>query len=85
LPLPASHRRSLCQFAYNEASFFLIRLLQKFSDFELAPDAQPESTKPPASWKEAKGTQATEKIMLNRHLTMFAQVRVVRDSDWIVG
>ncbi|KAJ7826815.1 cytochrome P450 monooxygenase pc-3 [Mycena olivaceomarginata] len=74
LPFNAGPRICLGQqFAYNEASFFLIRLLQKFSDFELAPDAQPESTKPPASWKEAKGTQATEKIMLNRHLTMFAQ------------
>ncbi|KAJ7321640.1 cytochrome P450 monooxygenase pc-3 [Mycena albidolilacea] len=74
LPFNAGPRICLGQqFAYNEASFFLIRLLQKFSHFELAPDAQPESTKAPESWKKAKGTQATEKIMLSRHLIMFAK------------
>ncbi|KAK7060019.1 cytochrome P450 [Favolaschia claudopus] len=74
LPFNAGPRICLGQqFAYNEASFFLIRLLQKFTAFTLAPDAQPESTIPPASWKHAKGTQATEKIMLQRHLTMFAK------------
>ncbi|KAF8202796.1 cytochrome P450 [Mycena galopus ATCC 62051] len=74
LPFNAGPRICLGQqFAYNETSFFLVRLLQRFSDFSLAPDAQPEETKPPASWKEAKGTQATEKITLDRHLTMFAK------------
>ncbi|KAK6978110.1 cytochrome P450 [Favolaschia claudopus] len=74
LPFNAGPRICLGQqFAYNEASFFIIRLLQKFTAFTLAPDAQPESTIPPASWKHAKGTQATEKIMLQRHLTMFAK------------
>jgi hypothetical protein len=29
------------QFALNEASFFLVRLLQNFTGFALAPDAQP--------------------------------------------
>ncbi|KAF7318139.1 hypothetical protein HMN09_00322000 [Mycena chlorophos] len=61
------------QFAYHEASFFLVRLLQNFTDFELAPDAQPEDSKPPASWKLRPGTQATEKIKLGLHLTMFAK------------
>ncbi|KAF7352323.1 hypothetical protein MVEN_01196000 [Mycena venus] len=74
LPFNAGPRICLGQqFALNEASFFLVRLLQNFTGFTLAPDAQPESTKPPASWKTAKGTQATEKIMLARHLTMFAK------------
>ncbi|KAJ6468900.1 cytochrome P450 monooxygenase pc-2 [Mycena sanguinolenta] len=74
LPFNAGPRICLGQqFAYNEVSFFLVRLLQTFSAFTLAPDAQPESTKPPASWKEATGTQATEKIMLGRHLTMFSK------------
>ncbi|KAJ7485205.1 cytochrome P450 monooxygenase pc-2 [Mycena galericulata] len=61
------------QFAYNEASFFLVRLLQNFTEFSLAPDAQPESSKPPASWKDCEGTKATEKIMLGMHLTMYAK------------
>ncbi|KAF8160351.1 cytochrome P450 [Mycena galopus ATCC 62051] len=74
LPFNAGPRICLGQqFAYNEASFFLVRLLQKFTAFSLAPDAQPESTKPPASWKDINGTQATEKIMLARHLTMFSK------------
>ncbi|KAF7373934.1 hypothetical protein MSAN_00605800 [Mycena sanguinolenta] len=74
LPFNAGPRICLGQqFAYHEASFFLVRLLQTFSSFSLAPDAQPESTQPPASWKSARGTQATEKIMLGRHLTMFSK------------
>ncbi|KAF7343941.1 hypothetical protein MVEN_01682900 [Mycena venus] len=74
LPFNAGPRICLGQqFAYNEASFFLVRLLQNFSAFSLAPDAQPESTRPPESWKMCKGSQATEKIMLGRHLTMFAK------------
>ncbi|KAJ7939817.1 hypothetical protein B0H13DRAFT_1586943, partial [Mycena leptocephala] len=60
-------------FAHNEASFFLVRLLQNFSAFSFAPDAQPESTRPPESCKMCKDSQATEKIMLGRHLTMFAK------------
>ena len=35
-----------------ETSFFLIRLLQQFAGFSLAPDAQPEGTRPPESWAE---------------------------------
>ncbi|KAJ7755198.1 cytochrome P450 [Mycena metata] len=74
LPFNAGARICLGQmFAYNEASFFLVRLLQSFTEFSLAPDAQPESTKPPASWKECKGTKATEKITLGTHLTMYAK------------
>ncbi|KAJ7887589.1 cytochrome P450 [Mycena olivaceomarginata] len=74
LPFNAGPRICLGQqFALNEASFFLVRLLQNFTGFALAPDAQPDATRPPAHWKNAKGTQATEKIMLGRHLTMFAK------------
>ncbi|KAJ7062885.1 cytochrome P450 [Mycena amicta] len=61
------------QFAYHEASFFLVRLLQSFTDFSLAPDAQPEKSKPPPSWKTRKGTQAGEKIRLGMHLTMYSE------------
>ncbi|KAJ7031191.1 hypothetical protein C8F04DRAFT_960701, partial [Mycena alexandri] len=48
-------------FAYLESSFFLVRLLQGFSSFTLAPDAQPADTKPPASWKSFP-LKAKEKI-----------------------
>ncbi|KAJ7499680.1 cytochrome P450 monooxygenase pc-2 [Mycena latifolia] len=74
LPFNAGPRICLGQqFAYNEASFFLVRLLQNFCGFSLASDAQPQSTQPPASWKECKGRKATEKIMLGLHLTMYAK------------
>ncbi|KAJ7485211.1 cytochrome P450 [Mycena galericulata] len=74
LPFNAGPRICLGQqFAYNEAAFFLVRLLQNFAEFSLAPDAQPESSKPPVSWKDCEGTKATEKIMLGLHLTMYAK------------
>ncbi|KAJ7208982.1 cytochrome P450 monooxygenase pc-3 [Mycena pura] len=74
LPFNAGPRICLDQqFAYYEASFFLVRLLQNFVGFSLAPDAQPEASKPPASWKNRKGTQATEKIRLGLHLTMYSK------------
>ncbi|EIW81950.1 cytochrome P450 [Coniophora puteana RWD-64-598 SS2] len=56
------------QFAYNETSYFLVKLLQAFSTIELAGDVQP---KPPAEWSEAKGRQAMEKVMIKIHLTMY--------------
>ena len=35
------------QFAYNEVSFMLVRLLQRFSGIRLRQDAHPKSTPPP--------------------------------------
>ncbi|KAJ7726963.1 cytochrome P450 monooxygenase pc-3 [Mycena metata] len=60
------------QFAYQESSFFLVRLLQRFSSFNLAPDAQPEDTKPPTSWKLSP-LKVKEKITFVSNLTMFAK------------
>jgi hypothetical protein len=62
------------QFAYHETSFFLVRLLQQFSGFSLAPDAQPADTLPPTSWKTCEGTKGSDKIRLGTHLTMFVKV-----------
>ncbi|PCH44301.1 cytochrome P450 [Wolfiporia cocos MD-104 SS10] len=58
------------QFAYNEMSFFLIRFLQKFDHIELAPDAQPARTLPPASWVTSEGRKAIEQIKPKSSLTM---------------
>jgi cytochrome P450 len=58
------------QFAYQESSFFLVRLMQQFTNFRLAPDAQPADSKPPASWAECGGRKGSEKIMPALHLTM---------------
>ncbi|KAI0316899.1 cytochrome P450 monooxygenase CYP63 [Amylostereum chailletii] len=63
IPFHAGPRICLGQnFAYNEASFFLVRLLQRFRRFNLASDAQPESTRPPEWWKERTGRQAIEQV-----------------------
>ncbi|PPR07845.1 hypothetical protein CVT24_002990 [Panaeolus cyanescens] len=58
------------QFAYHEATFYLVRLLQQFSNFRLD---EKENIKPPASWKNAKGLKAQEKIVPSVHLTMFVK------------
>ncbi|KIM86354.1 hypothetical protein PILCRDRAFT_816295 [Piloderma croceum F 1598] len=60
------------QFAYNEMSFMLIRLLQNFSSIELDIDAQPPNARIPRSWATAKGRKAIEKVWPKAHLTMYA-------------
>ncbi|PPQ74268.1 hypothetical protein CVT24_001191 [Panaeolus cyanescens] len=62
------------QFAYHEATFYLVRLLQQFRNFRLSP----ETRSPPAWWKNVKGLQSQEQIMPIAHLTM-----AVRDGLWI--
>ncbi|KZS95587.1 cytochrome P450 monooxygenase pc-1 [Sistotremastrum niveocremeum HHB9708] len=61
------------QFAYNEISFFLIRLLQSFDQIELATDAQPLDSRPPAEWKQKTGRAAIEQFVPQTHLTMYAK------------
>ncbi|KAL0581045.1 Protein kinase alk2 [Marasmius crinis-equi] len=63
------------QFAYNEVSFFLIKLLQKFSTFNLAEDVQ---KMPPAEWRNAEGRQALERVMIRSQMTMY-----VEDGLWV--
>ncbi|KAJ7829260.1 cytochrome P450 [Mycena leptocephala] len=59
-------------FAYHEASFFVVRLLQTFSSIALAPDAQP-----PPSWKTQApvGWKAHEEIRLRSHFTIYVELR----------
>jgi cytochrome P450 len=57
------------QFAYNEISFFLVRLLQQFSSVSLATDVQ---TLPPAEWAKCSGRKAVEKVIIKSHLTIYA-------------
>ncbi|KAK0438207.1 cytochrome P450 [Armillaria borealis] len=62
------------QFAYNEASYYLVRLLQTFSSFSLAVDVQPPEGIPPKSWTTTPGTtKGREKIMLGIHVTLYAK------------
>jgi len=63
------------QFAYHEASYFLIRMLQRFDHIELASDSQPPSSLPPAVWKTEEGgtpRKKFEQCVINSHLTMYA-------------
>lgn len=60
------------QFAYNEVSFTIIRLLQEFESIELDHEAQPPDSKPPATWRNAPGTKGTDKIWARSHLTLFS-------------
>ncbi|KAF7374917.1 Cytochrome P450 monooxygenase [Mycena sanguinolenta] len=63
--LPFSAGPRIClgqQFAYQEIAFFIIRFLQSFESIELAPDAQPPESLPPASWANGTGRKKFEKI-----------------------
>lgn len=52
----------------------LVRLLQNFDRIDLAPDAQPRDSLPPASWAKASGRKATQKFWPKSHLTMYSHV-----------
>jgi hypothetical protein len=67
------------QFAYNEMSFFLIRLLQKFSTIRLDPGSQPPDTLPPSEWKTAAGRKGIEKMWPKSGLTMYSYVSITLD------
>ena len=63
------------QFALNEASFLLVRLLQNYDGFELALDAQPAGSLPPADWKNVKeGRASKEKVWFANALTLYIKV-----------
>ncbi|THH18201.1 hypothetical protein EW146_g2752 [Bondarzewia mesenterica] len=82
LPFNAGPRICLGQqFAYNEASFFLVRLLQMFDGVSLAPEAQPRESIPPyqhqtdplhqAKGEKVIGGPGRETVWFRTHLTMF--------------
>jgi hypothetical protein len=59
------------QFAYHEATFFLVRLLQQFTGFTLE---KSENIQPPAEWAACEGLKAKEKVYPASHLTMNIRV-----------
>ncbi|TCD70442.1 hypothetical protein EIP91_003523 [Steccherinum ochraceum] len=76
LPFNAGPRICLGQqFAYNEMSFFLIRLLQNFSKMDLRLDAQ---TPPPKEWAQSPGRKGAEKFVPKLHLTSYS-----KDGMWV--
>ncbi|KAG6833307.1 hypothetical protein H0H87_008939 [Tephrocybe sp. NHM501043] len=58
-------------YAYNEASYFLVRLLQKFDRFTLAPEVQPTGSLPPREWKERSGRQKVEEVWPAAAMTLY--------------
>jgi cytochrome P450 len=71
LPFNAGPRICLGQqFAYHETSFFLIRLLQQFSEISHVFDAQPPEHRPAEDWKGAEGTKGRDKIRIKTYMTM---------------
>jgi len=63
------------QFAYHEATFFLVRLLQQFTGFTLD---KSENIQPPAEWAACDGLKGTEKVYPASHLTMY-----IRGGLWV--
>jgi hypothetical protein len=59
-------------------SFFMIRLLQRYDHIELATDAQPPETLPPACWSTGKGRRSIEKVRPKIDLTLFVMVCTIR-------
>jgi len=58
------------QFAYHEATFYLVRLLQQFTEFTLD-DAN--NVKPPADWAGCDGLKGKDKIVPGAHLTLYVK------------
>ncbi|KAK0199387.1 cytochrome P450 monooxygenase pc-3 [Desarmillaria ectypa] len=81
--LPFSTGPRVClgqQFAYNEASYFLIRLLQTYSSFTLALDAQPaKSVTPKSSLSTSPGYMEKDKITF----TPFTATLGVKGGLWL--
>lgn len=61
-------------FALNEASYFLVRYLQRFETLKLAPEFQPAGSLPPDDWKQGVGRQPKEKIRPALGFTMHVKV-----------
>ncbi|KZP22481.1 cytochrome P450 [Athelia psychrophila] len=61
------------QFAYNEMSFVIVRLLQNFTSVALDTASQPPDSVPPPSWAGAPGRKGTEKFWPQAHLTMYSK------------
>ncbi|KAJ7473472.1 cytochrome P450 monooxygenase pc-1 [Mycena latifolia] len=71
LPFNAGPRVCLGQqFAYNEISFMLIRLLQTFAQPVLDLDSCPPHARVPPEWRDGPGRMAVEQFRPRLHLTL---------------
>lgn len=64
------------QFAYNEASFVLVRMLQVFDLFTVAQaKSAPVGSLPPDVWKLSKGRKSIEEVHPQSSTTLYSKVR----------
>ncbi|KAI0369451.1 cytochrome P450 [Pilatotrama ljubarskyi] len=61
------------QFAYNEISFMLTRLLQRFSSITLRQDAHPSAAPPPSVERSPYAVDGRERVWMRSHLTTYAK------------
>ncbi|PPR04351.1 hypothetical protein CVT24_013203 [Panaeolus cyanescens] len=74
LPFNAGPRICLGQqFAYNEMSFMIIRLLQNFTSISIDLSALPDDAHPPAEWAKGTGRKSIEKVWPKMHLTLYTE------------
>ncbi|KAJ7069859.1 cytochrome P450 [Mycena amicta] len=74
LPFNAGPRVCLGQqFAYNEISFIIIRLLQNFSEVSLDTEAFRPDARPDPDWAALEGRKAMDKFRPKMHLTMYSE------------
>lgn len=73
LPFNAGPRICLGQqFAYNEASTVIAKIVQAFKSITFDMDSNPEA-KPPVAWAAAGGRKAMEKVWVKSHTTLYAK------------
>ncbi|KAI0686875.1 cytochrome P450 [Cytidiella melzeri] len=60
-------------YARNEATFLIVRLLQEFDTFTLAPEAHPAGSLPPPQWQHGTGREPVEKICPQYAMTLFVK------------
>ncbi|KAF8340601.1 cytochrome P450 [Cantharellus anzutake] len=75
LPFNAGPRVCLGKdFAYNQASFVMVKLLQNFDTFELRQKQDaPEGAVPPEFWKKSSGRAAYEQVWPRSAITVYAK------------
>ncbi|KAI0629955.1 cytochrome P450 [Trametes polyzona] len=74
LPFNAGPRICLGQqFAYNEISFMLTRILQRFSGITLRQEAHPAAIPPPGVERSPYAVDGRERVWMRSHLTAYAK------------
>ncbi|KAF8338717.1 cytochrome P450 monooxygenase CYP63 [Cantharellus anzutake] len=80
--LPFSTGPRIClgrNFAYNQASFIMIRILQTFDTFTLRQQEDaPDGSCPPASWRGAPGRKGIETIWPKMSISLF-----IKGGCWV--